>query len=111
MPYMLAPGARLEVGPGGRMYESMGACSCPSGRTGLGALDKSGNVIGGLKTTALHERAQQAATLASRLPPTTAASASSKFFSGSLGPTILVGAAAGLAGILYLATRKKRRRR
>lgn len=49
MPYMLAPGARLYVGPRGQMEESLGACCapCAQGRpcASLGAVDKSGNVI------------------------------------------------------------------
>ena len=37
--YMLAPGARLEVGPHGKLYESVGACcaSCASGGPCTGA--------------------------------------------------------------------------
>lgn len=36
--YIMAPGARLEVGPGGKPYESMGACcaACSSSPSGLG---------------------------------------------------------------------------
>lgn len=39
--YMLAPGARLEVGPGGRLEESLGACcsGCASGQGGCGNSD------------------------------------------------------------------------
>lgn len=39
--YMLAPGARLEIGPGGKPYESLGACcsACAQGApTCAGAL-------------------------------------------------------------------------
>jgi LPXTG-motif cell wall-anchored protein len=110
MPYMLAPGARLEVGPGGRMYESMGACCAPCARgarcASLGALDKSGNVIGtsSLKSGALTTRLDPR--LFATMP---GASASGKFFSGSLGPTILIGGAV-LAGAAFLLLRKRRRR-
>jgi len=32
---MVAPGARLSVGPRGRLYESMGAFQFPGGTTGM----------------------------------------------------------------------------
>lgn len=66
MPYMLAPGARLYVGPHGQMEESLGAC-CPSCATsggscatGLGATKSAAVVQAGLMT-----RVVNTATLAS----------------------------------------------
>lgn len=60
MPYMLAPGARLYVGPRGQMEESLGACCapCAQGRpcASLGAVDKSGNVIATPKMMAMQFR-------------------------------------------------------
>lgn len=106
MPYMLAPGARLEVGPGGKMYESMG-CDSGCGRRGLGALDKSGNVIGAATSLKTGRTVLLDPRLAATLP---GQSASGKFFSGSLGPTLLIGGVAA-AGALYLLTRKRRGRR
>jgi LPXTG-motif cell wall-anchored protein len=106
MPYMLAPGARLEIGPGGKMYESMGDCACRPSRTGLGALDKSGNVIG---TSSLKTRSVALSpVLAAQLQ--TSQSASPGFFSGSLGPTLLIGGAAAAVGAFLLLRRKRRRR-
>lgn len=62
MPYMLAPGARLYVGPRGQMEESLGgACCapCAQGRpcASLGAV-KFGNVVGqpSLKMLAMQNR-------------------------------------------------------
>ncbi|HLU38118.1 MAG TPA: hypothetical protein VK081_01960 [Planctomycetota bacterium] len=60
MPYMLAPGARLYVGPRGQMEESLGACCapCAQGRpcASLGAVDKSGNAQPSLKMLARQNR-------------------------------------------------------
>lgn len=113
MPYMLAPGARLEVGPGGRMYESMGCdsgCgSCP-GRKGLGAVDKMGNPIptSALKSSSLIGGRILDPRLAAALP---GSSASPGFMSGSgANKAIAIAAVAAGAGLIYLVARKRRRR-
>ncbi len=96
MPYMLAPGARLYIGPHGQPEESLGACcaSCASGgpcATGLGAT-KTATLAALTAGNAGVNMAAQA----------TAASTSHKM--------LAVGVLAGVAalGALYLARHKRR---
>lgn len=63
MPYMLAPGARLMVGPHGRLEESLGACcsSCAQGKSALAgpgsaflaAITKPGTALNTMATAAV----------------------------------------------------------
>lgn len=62
MPYMLAPGARLMVGPHGQLEESLGACcsSCASksalagpGAAFLSQIAKPGTALHAMATTAI----------------------------------------------------------
>ena len=103
MPYMLAPGARLYVGPHGQMEESLGACcsSCATSggscATGLGATKVLANRPGA-----------NAAVLAAGLPVSSAMSA----IGGGGHRGLLIGAGAGVLalGVLYLVKRRKAKR-
>ena len=92
--YMLAPGARLEIGPGGKPYESLGACcsACAQGApTCAGALAGPPARKDGLSTSA-HPTVR---------PMTSAAPAPSS----SRLPYYLAAAGAGVALFLYLRRR------
>lgn len=83
--YMLAPGARLEIGPGGKPYESLGACCASCAKSSLGEV----------ATEAALQRAGQ----------------QTNSPSSTVGPMLpyLAVAGAGLIGLVVYLRRRKRR--
>lgn len=100
MPYMLAPGARLYVGPHGQMEESLGSCCAPCA-TGLGATASLATSRTALQT--------MAAALPMKAGVTIGTSAMPSIPGGGMSP-LVIGVAVGAAalGVFYIVKRRKR---
>jgi len=97
--YMMMPGARLEVGPGGKPYETMGGCSCAPLGAAPGLTPPKGGLTGAMT---------RMGDMLTRKPP--AGGGSPPAGSGSSDNTkyYVAGAAAlGLVAVMFL--RKKKR--
>lgn len=99
MPYMLAPGARLYVGPHGQMEESLGACCAPCASGGPCATG-----LGATKSAAVQDLAHRnisGALLAS-------GQGTAGVFSSHR--TLILGGLAGVAalGVLYVVKRRRK---
>lgn len=129
MPYMLAPGARLEVGPGGKLMETLGELPVALARMFGQRVTSSapiqidadtGNAVGAacLQAGTCKPKKGSPADLRSRAPapevtPTTDGGAvvsySAQTAAGGISPVVLIGGAAVVGlGLLYLMKRKRR---